>query len=95
MSNFTWNIKRAKIFGYGSKQVKAWGKLVWTDGTAPFEIRFQTLSQEVMKTIEQDNKGPETSFKVSGSLVINHGYGDHVGKTFQNYVIEEIEVVND
>lgn len=92
MSNFTFQIKDCKIFEYNSKQTKAWGKLCWTDGTADMKVKFETTYPEVIKTIEA-NKHPEKSFRASGSMTVNNGYGDHAGKVFQNYVLTELEVV--
>ncbi|NBV06683.1 MAG: hypothetical protein EBS06_05545 [Proteobacteria bacterium] len=92
MPNFTFQIKNCKIFAYGSKQGKGWGKLVWTDGTEPFEQGFQTNSQLVMDTIDA-NRSAEAEFKVSGTMTLNQGYGDHKGKVFKNYVLTEIEVL--
>lgn len=92
MPNYTFKIQQAKIFNYGSKQTKAWGELHWTDGTADFKQKFETINPQVM-TIIGDNRSAEASFKVSGSMTINVGYGDHKGKIFQTHVVNEIEVI--
>lgn len=94
MSNFTWNIKQAKITGYQTKRTKAWGVMRWTDGTANFGQQFAVMSPQIMEVIEQ-NPYPEKTFKLSGSMTQKPGYGNWKDKTFYDYLIEEIEVVND
>lgn len=90
MPNYTWQLQDCKIFEFMNKQTKAYGKMVWSDGTEPHEQRFETKSQQVMDVIEL-NRSAEASFRVSGTMTLNHGYGDHKGKTFKNHVITEIE----
>lgn len=89
MSNFTFQINNCKIFGYGRKgdKSKAWGKLVWTDGTCPFEQKFETIYPDVINAIETN---PNGDFSASGSMVMNQGYGEHKGKTFYALMVNKI-----
>lgn len=91
MSNFTFQIKQAKIFEFRSKGVKAWGKLAWTDGTADFEQKFETTHPQIIALIEA-NRAAETNFKVCGTMTINPGFGEYKGKNFQTLMITQLEV---
>lgn len=92
MPNFTFKIDNCKIFEYNSKQGKGWGKLCWTDGTIDFDQKFQTTYANVISVIEA-NRTAEAEFKVSGHLTKSEGYGDHKGKTFTNWVVDNVELI--
>ena len=92
MPNYTFEIQNCKVFVKGGKpdKSKVWGKLMWTDGTADFEQKFETFYADVIATLEA-NKGAEANFKVSGGMVANAGYGDHKGKVFYQLLVSKIE----
>lgn len=93
MPNFTFQIKEVKIRNYNFKPGKGWGRLIFTDGTCAFDQGFETRSQEVIEIIAA-NKGHDVVFKIiSGSITQNNGYGEHKGKVYNNYVVDQIEVL--
>lgn len=93
MPNFTFQIQNCKIFKTGKKVGKGWGTLYWTDGTIEFEQKFETHSQLIIDAIEA-HRDSEATFKVSGNMTKSEGYGAHAGKSFNNWIISELEVVN-
>lgn len=90
MSNCTITINVCKIFEFAGKQGKAWGKLLWEDGTATLEQKFQTTNPNVISIIEA-NRSAESEFKISATVSLGQGYGKHEGKTFNNWDVIGIE----
>jgi hypothetical protein len=85
-------INNTKIFNFTvGKQGKAWGVLAWPDGTTVIEQKFQTNSQPIIDLI-QANQGIEANYKADITISQTPGYGDHAGKTFNNWVIIGLEL---